>query len=417
VEVSDEPRERLFQLNAVIGISIVYLTLGTVLVVTAASALGRTASTALRPRREWLLLLPFGPCVLAGQFLAENPELAPWLFPFLNVAIVSIPSLVIALTAARRYASAHPLAWPVSKREWTSAFAYGAIGATTVAAVINTACLLVAGIILVQLVGEGSPWREFESGLRSLPRGWGIFLDVSLLSAVAPLNEETWKGLIVALFFFRRGGAARCFLWGVLAGAGFNLLETFLNSLTAVSPEALADSTIGSAWWFFALARAGTGAIHAAATGLAALGFYGLFRRRHRYLAGLVAGPALHGSWNFLTYAIWGDAMFTGAGPDSRLLDVLGGVGLVAVFVLAVAILWTFSGGLRDEGPAPIYRLLGMRPAAAGRAVTTVGGDRTSANSWAIADQQASTGGSGPGGTLTASARASTEKRAGVSPA
>ena len=360
----DSPVLRLYYINAYVSTAIVYLALGGFLVVDAASALGRTSSVPLAVRRPWLPLIPFPFAVTVGQWLASNPEAAPWAFPFVNVLMVSSPSLTIALVVANRYTAHHPFAWPVSRREWSSGFVYGAVGATSIASIINTAYLLGAGHLLVQLAGNGGPFSSFERNLHTLPTGWGIFLDLSTLSIVAPLNEEFWKGMLVGFFFFRRGGLARCFLWGVLAGTGFNLLETFSNSLGVVSPEARADQTIGSEWWFFAVARAGTAAMHGTATGLTAIGFYGLFRRHPRYLPGLVAGPSIHGLWNFLVYTVWGDALFTGAGPDSTLLDVAGGLGLVILFGITLVLLWNLSGTLRDDAPAPPYRLLGMLPGA-----------------------------------------------------
>ena len=361
----DEPYDpdlELFEINATVGTGVLYLTLGGFLVVQAASALGRTSSSPLRLRRPYVLLPLFPFCVALGQYQANNPERLPWLFPFVNIAMVSIPSLTVAAVVATRYSRAHPLAWPVSWREWTSGFVYGAIGATTMAVIFNTAYLLGVGHLLVQLVGNGGPFNDLGYNIQRLSTGWGIFFDLSTLSIEAPLTEEFWKGMIVAFFFFRRGGLARCFVWGVLAGTGFNLLETFQNSLGAVHPSSLADQTIGQQWWFFALARAGTAAMHGMATGLAAIGFYGLFRRRWRYVIGYLGGVALHGSWNFLVYVIWGDAMLSRRGPDSTALDILGGIALAAVFLLAVTALWVLSGRLRDDAPAPIYRLLGMRP-------------------------------------------------------
>lgn len=309
----------------------------------------------------WLIAPLFPVLVVAGQLLARNPEGAPWLFPFVNVGIVAIPSLVIAGVVTSRYLRAQRLAWPFSWREWTSGLIYGAVGATTIAAIVNTGYLAGMGAWLMS--EHGAPGANLDNGgLETLPRAWGVFLDLTTLSVVAPLNEEFWKGMLVAFFFFRRGGAARCFAWGVLAGAGFNLLETFQNSLAAISPEAQASQQIGDQFWLFAGARGGTAVMHALAAGLSALGWYGLLRRRPRYLVGYPAAVCLHASWNFLVYVIAGDAMFSRQGPDSRLLDYAGIAGLVAVFALAVMALWHLSGRLRDDGPAPIYRLLCMVP-------------------------------------------------------
>lgn len=358
------PRQRLFELNAAMGTAVVALTLGTALVVTAASALGQAPSRPARPRAWHILALValFPPLVAAGQLLADDPARAPYLFPLINVAITAIPSLGIAVVVVHWYRRAHPFAWPVSVREAGTAFMYGAAGATTVAGILNTLYLIFGAALLISWQGSGSPW-DLDRGLRTLPDGWGVGFDISVLSLMAPLNEEFWKGVIVALFFFRAGGAARCFAWGVLAGAGFNLFETFLNSLSAVSPEALADQQIGSRWWFFATARAGTASMHALAAGLAALACYGLLRRRPAFLAGYPAAVVLHGLWNFFVYAVWGDALLSRSWPDTRLLDLVGVTGLILVSVLTLVTSARLMRLLRDEQPAMIYRMIGMRPA------------------------------------------------------
>lgn len=365
--LSSLPHRRLFELNAYIGTAIVTLSFGGMLVYQAASALGGSGSTAMPiARRGWLYavaaaVVAFPLLVAAGQYEVNHPARVPWLFPLTNILIVTIPSGTIAVVTARRYLRHHPLAWPLSWREWTSAIIYGAVGATLAAAMINTAYLVLAGALLIHTKGTGGAF-DLENNLPTLPRAWGIFFDLTVLSVVAPLNEEFWKGMIVAFFFFRRGGAARCFLWGVLAGAGFNLLETFQNSLSVISPDVVSARTIGDQWWLFASARAGTGVIHATATGLSALGFYGLLRRKPRFLIGYPAGVLVHASWNFLNYTLAGDAFFTKAGPDSTLLDVISTIGLLALLALCLALLWTIPGRLRDARAAPVYEVLGMRP-------------------------------------------------------
>jgi hypothetical protein len=226
---------------------------------------------------------------------------------------------------------------------------------------VNTVYILVGAFIVIDAAGRGN---AFDLGnIDTVSRGWGVAYDLSVLSIVAPLNEEFWKGSLVALFFFRQGGMARCFCWGVLAGAGFNLFETFVNSLAAVNPEALADQTIGGQWWLFAVARTGTGAIHALASGFAALGFFGLLRRRWRLTPLFFAGAALHGAWNGSAYLVSGDVFLSEAGPDSMWLDAAGVGAMVALGAGSLIALWLLTGWLRDGAPAPLYRMLGMRPA------------------------------------------------------
>ncbi|MEX2080890.1 MAG: hypothetical protein WEC33_04680 [Dehalococcoidia bacterium] len=356
----DDPEERLFALNVIVGVAVVAMGLGGMLVVQAASAFGRTASTAMPMRTWWWLLLFFPPMVVVGQLTVNDPGSAPWLFPVVNLVIVAAPSVVIAALVAKRYRESNPLSWPVSWREWSSGFIYGAIGATTLAGAFNTAYLLILAAVLTNHYDTDS--FGIIDGLRFIPDGWRVFFDVSVFSGFGPMNEEFWKGLIVALFFFRKGGLARCFMWGAIVGAGFNLYETFGNSLAVVSPEALAEETISGRWWLFATVRVGTAAMHAAATGLGALAFYGLFRRKWRLVPLYWGAWALHSSWNFMVYVIQGDAFPAGSGPDRLLLDVLGVAGLVVLFLASALVLWVLSRNLRDGEPAHVYRALGMVP-------------------------------------------------------
>ncbi len=365
----DSPRRKLFEVNAYLGTALVTISLGAMLVYQAASSLGGVGSSALRFPRSWVifvapLVVAFPVLVFLGQQQVNHPERLPWLFPFTNLAIVSIPSTLAALGVAYAYARHNPFAWPVSIREWSSGLIYGAVGATVIASVINSAYLIFGAAWLIHAKGSGDVF-ELTRNLPSVPRGWGIVFDLSVFSLVAPLNEEFWKGMLVAFFFFRKGGAARCFMWGVLAGAGFNMLETFQNSLSVVSPEVVSDRTIGNQWWLFATARAGTGAVHALATGLSALGFFGLLRKQPRYLIGYPLGVLTHATWNFLNFTLAGDAFFSRAGPDTTLLDILSVIGLCAEFGVCVVLLWVLPQRLRDGFPAPLYRVLGMVPGGA----------------------------------------------------
>lgn len=366
-DLAESPRRKLFDINVALGTAIVTLSLGGMLVYQAASSLGRTPSNVMRVPR-WRMVAPamvilFLVLVAVGQAQVNNPERLPWLFPVTNVLIVSLPSLAIALVVSQRYASANQWAWPVSWREWSSGIIYGAIGSTTVAAIINTLYLVLVGLLLIEVVGDGNN-SDFLDGLQDLPRGWGIAFDISVLSVVAPLNEEFWKGMLVAFFFFRKGGAGRCYLWGVLAGAGFNILETFQNSLAIVDPAQVSQQQLNDEWWLFATARAGTGAVHSAASGFAALGVYGVLRGKPKFTLLFLAGVSIHALWNFLNFTLAGDAILSRAGPDSRLLDILSVAGLGALFVVCIVLLWEMPRRIRDGVPAPVYRMLGMVPSA-----------------------------------------------------
>ena len=359
-QLSRTEDDRLFEINVFVGSAVVLMGLGGFLVVQAASALGGAGSSPFLRRVPWLLLPLFPLALLSGQVQANDPGRLPWAFPFVNLVVVGVPSLLIASLAITRYTARNPIAWPVSWREATSGFTWGAIGATTFGGIVNTIAIYLGAALVIDIAGRGDVFDI--SNIDTVSTGWGIAFDLGVLSVVAPFNEEFWKGSLVALFFFRQGGLARCFCWGVLAGTGFNLFETFLNSLAAVNPEQLADQTIGGQWWLFAVARAGTCAIHGLASGFAALGFYGLLRRRWTLAPLYFAGVALHGAWNGSAYLVSGDVFLSKAGPDAAWLDATGIGALVGLGSGSLLGLWLLSGWLRDGAPAHLYRMLGMQP-------------------------------------------------------
>lgn len=363
-QLSDRPSERLFEVNLFVGFAVVFMGLGGFLVVQAASSLGGVGSSAYRVPRPWLPAPAFPAAVLIGQWQANEPTQAPWLFPFVNIVVIAVPSILLATTVLGRYQRRNPLSWPMSWREVTSGFTWGAVGATTLGGTVNTAWILLGGALFIHYRGHGDVWDL--TNVQTLRGEAGIIFDLSVLSVVAPLNEEFWKGALVVLFFFRKGSMARCFAWGVIAGAGFNLLETFMNSIAAVDPAALADQTIGNQWWLFAVGRAGTAVLHGFASGLAALGFYGLLRGRWSMVLLYFAGVLCHGAWNGLAYLVTGDVFLSREGPDARWLDytAIAAMGLMALGCAAGT--WFLSGWLRDLRPAGIYGMLGMRPGSAG---------------------------------------------------
>ena len=360
--VDDDPEDRLFQLNTILGSATMLAAFGAVLVYHAASSLGRAPSAPVRQRIPWSLLLAFPLLIGLGQLLILDPSAAPWLFPFVNIGIVAIPSVLIAAVCLRRYQAANPWSWPMTWRETVGAFGYGAIGAVLLAGIINTAYLQIGGWLVLQWQ-DIDPGLDIQASLQELPRTAGILFDLSALSLVAPLAEEFLKGLIVALFFWRDGSAARCFVWGVLAGTGFNLVETFANSLALSDAQVIAAEGGAEQWWVFGVARAGAAAMHALAAGFAALAFFGLLNRRWPLVTGYLLAVLLHANWNAAVYLMAGDTILSRSGPGSLALALVGLAVLVTLATASVALLWTMSGSIRDEAPAVIYRVLGMLPA------------------------------------------------------
>ncbi|MBK6562670.1 hypothetical protein [Candidatus Amarobacter glycogenicus] len=131
---------------------------------------------------------------MISQLEVNNPGSGLWLFPVTNVFIVSVR---VAGDRARCFPAlcrVQPLGVAVSWREWSSGVIYGAIGATTVAGIINTLYLVLMAILLVSQLGNGDTETSRKDS-RHYPRGWGcLLLDVSVLSVVAPPERGVLEG-------------------------------------------------------------------------------------------------------------------------------------------------------------------------------------------------------------------------------
>jgi hypothetical protein len=155
-QLSRRPDDRLFEINLFVGSATLFLGLGGFLVYQAASALGGAGSSAFARRVPWPLAALFPVAIAIGQLQANEPTRAPWLFPFVNLVVVGVPSLLVAWVAITRYAARNPLAWPVSWREAMSSFTWGAIGATSIGGLINSVYLVLAAAFVIDVAGRGS---------------------------------------------------------------------------------------------------------------------------------------------------------------------------------------------------------------------------------------------------------------------
>jgi hypothetical protein len=100
LDLSENEGRRLFEINVALGGGLVLLALGGFLVVEATSALGGSASPALRLKWPWYPLAGLPILIGIGQLMVNNPGRLPWLFPVVNIGIVALPSAA---------ALAHPL--------------------------------------------------------------------------------------------------------------------------------------------------------------------------------------------------------------------------------------------------------------------------------------------------------------------
>lgn len=263
-------------------------------------------------RWGWLLLAWAG-VLLTGQLVA-SAGFVP-LMPVFHIAAGAVPAflfLSVALAAAKGQGGS------VAARPAVGSLAWGALGGTAGAIVLEVAIGLVAvGVILLLLavVEPGfmerlSAWALEAQRTGTMPgfRGLEPLASSSVLAVgvlgfigvVVPVIEELAKGLAVPLAALagRRLTRLDGFLLGAAAGAGFAVLEGILNGALALR--------MPGTWWALMLVRGGTAAIHVLASALVGLGWqvaleHGAAGRGRRWVGAIglgLAAIALHGAWN-----------------------------------------------------------------------------------------------------------------------
>lgn len=174
------------------------------------------------------------------------------------------------------------------------------------------------------------------------------------VAIIAPLAEELAKPL-VTLPLIGRLTRRDAFLVGAMAGAGFATLENVLYT----GFGAYYTTALHSAGGILAV-RALGGAIHPLGSGLVALGWHDLFKKRaaagSNWLLRFGVAVGMHALWNGGTLLIitLGGAQFFGEVPAE--IDVLGisaaGTTLATLIILGLAALWLGRAAGRGEEAA-----------------------------------------------------------------
>ena len=219
--------------------------------------------------------------------------------PAQAVAVVmpGLALLAFVAVAGDRARAAGRSSW----RELLLMAAYGAVGAATIAALINT--VVIAGSLFVALTAHGAfdgigTMRQFQDAIDSASdilgeRGLIVPLLVSI-ALIGPLNEEFWKGFGVRLLRGHHPTRYRAFIWGVASGVGFGAAEVTQYGLAAFHRSPYR-------WWDVVLVRGAASSMHALASGVVGIGWYYVFAgRRLRGLGLYLVAAGLHGSWNGL---------------------------------------------------------------------------------------------------------------------
>jgi hypothetical protein len=160
-----------------------------------------------------------------------------------------------------------------------------------------------------------------------------IIVALGYISVLVPMIEELFKPLAVWLFARTIDTPAQGFVFGLLSGGAFSLIE----SLNASS-----DGTTG--WAVIVSVRAGTSLLHMTVSGLMGWGIVSAFRERRilRFFAVYISAVALHGLWNACALGAGLSAMGESLGRPEWLFRFIpatvGGMAVIGVGMFFVLI-------------------------------------------------------------------------------
>ena len=306
---------------------------------------------------SWAMLAwPFA--IAAGAWVARTGTLDWLVLPPLQILGVGLP-LWWLIEFGRR-----GLPESVPQRSW-GILSSGLLVSMPVALVVE---LLAIGLMLVvfivwlssqpgaaeqmtllaqRLANAGNDPEVLGRILRPLAMNPTVLVSVLLAtSGVFPLIEELIKPLGLWVLVGRKLTPAEGFVFGLLSGAAFALLES-LGTLANPS---------GQEWLVVILGRTGTGVLHTVTTGLMGWALASTWQDgRYLRLAGtylLAAG--LHGVWNLFGLvvalpALFGTASLTGIAAVLLRLGQVAPVVLGVLTVLLLSILLASNRRLRAE--------------------------------------------------------------------
>lgn len=296
------------------------------------------------------LLIVFVAALIVGQIILSTGFLAPLLFPPCHILGAMLPPLIVLVFVGRRLSSA---AVPVHWREIVLQTGSGAFLATFLSfgleAVFGLLTLFVA-LLLVSLTPGGMTWlQELTANLQdpswitdpvNLTRA--LFSPpiagtlVFIFMVIAPLSEELFKPLGVALMNYRQPEAARAFLWGVAGGSGLAMAEGLFNSAMALE-----------SWSAVMLLRVGSTLMHCLSSGLMGLGWYYLLRTRRPWpiLGTYAASVGLHILWNAGAVGMVAISLTAMASDANRIHLALSGLGILilSAYLILLALFMAFA--------------------------------------------------------------------------
>ncbi len=298
---------RLMNLTLLVSMLTLGVGLDLPLAAAARRSMQQRASPALRLPPAWWLGLIFLGLLLLGQLILTTP-LASAGIPALHVAASLMPPLLVVAAIAPPLQRAGA---GLTRRSLATQFSYGGLVSISLALFLELALItivfILAGAGVALLPGGAESVERLAAelqarmatgdlmGLASALLSPGLVLGLGLLVAAAvPLIEELIKSLGVPFDAVVQGRLTRAqaFAFGVMAGVGFSFAEALVYGAQQLPHN----------WVQGVALRALTAVIHAAATGLFALGWYEVAAgRAMRFVPYAAGGVAIHALWNGLS--------------------------------------------------------------------------------------------------------------------
>ncbi len=355
---------RLMNLTLLVSLLALGVGLGLPLAAAAGRSLQQRASPALRLPPAWWLGLIFLGLLVLGQLMLSTP-VALAVIPPLHVAASLLPPLLIVAAIAPPLQRAGA---GLTRRSLATQFSYGGLVSIFLALSLEialvTAAFVLAGASVAFLPGGLVSVERLAAELQEMMAvgdlagmlhallSPGLVLGLGLLvAAVVPLTEELIKSLGAPFNAAVQGRLTRAqaFAFGVMAGVGFSFAEALVYGAQQLPHN----------WAQGVALRALTAVIHAAATGLFALGWYEVaVGRPARFFPYAAGGVAIHALWNgFSGLAVVAGlaamdgqpGLMTAASAGAALAMPL--LGLTWLAALAVLIGFTRRLGASREAP------------------------------------------------------------------
>ncbi len=279
--------------------------------------------------------------ILAGYFVMKAKNAPAFLLPLISVLALAVAMLwILKLGQGDKWAQN-------TKRDsglFTFSMSFGTLFIMILQLVMLVLLILVVILIFSQQPSILNALEKINLNLQNpellieqlSTSAVGPIIAIGILvlvSLIAPLSEELFKTLGVWFLKGRNLSLSDGWIAGLMAGAGFGLIEGILFSMQGVLVDSFGE------WLFVILGRIGGLLLHTTLGGIIgyALSKSWLEKRPGPAIGGYLVAMLIHGTWNFVaTSQVTLAALFKFSLPDIAVY--------ITLAVLMIAMLITFIG-------------------------------------------------------------------------